>query len=122
MSQDTKKILIVDDEEGIRESLKLILSDHYELMLTDDGSQCLDILSNADDIGLVLLDIKMPQVSGLNVLKEIKEKYPAMKVIMITGYKSVETASEATSLGAAGYIVKPFKSDEILEVVGRNIK
>ena len=122
MSANSKKILIVDDEEGIRESLKLILSDRYELVLTDNGPQCLDILARAKDIGLVLLDIKMPQVSGLNVLKEIQEKHPGVKVIVVTGYKSVETATEASSLGAAGYIVKPFKSDEVLEVVGREMR
>ena len=113
---NTKKILICDDEEGIRESLKLILCDDYELILTRDGTQCLDCLANSRDIGLVLLDIKMPQVNGLEVLKEIKETFK-VNVIMITGYKSVETAAEAVRLGACGYIVKPFKSDEILEMV-----
>lgn len=119
--EKTKKILIVDDEEGIRESLKLILSDHYDLILTSDGSQALDILKNDNSIGLVLLDIKMPQVNGLDVLKAIKEAYPDKKVVMVTGYRSVETASEASKHGADGYIVKPFKSEEILETVKKYI-
>jgi DNA-binding NtrC family response regulator len=118
----SKKILIVDDEEGIRESLKLILSDYYELMLTDGGEQALSILESAKDIGMVLLDIKMRKVHGLDVLKEIKEKHPKVKVIMVTGYKSVETAAEAARLGASGYVVKPFKSEEILETVKKNLK
>jgi len=122
MLSENKKILICDDEEGIRESLKLILGDHYDLTLVDSGEQCLEILKNDKNIGLVLLDIKMPQVNGLEVLKCIKETHPDLKVIIITGYKSVETASEASALGAAGYIVKPFKSDEILEAVGKIIK
>ena len=117
-----QKILICDDEEGIRESLNLILSDHYDLILTDSGEQCLDCLENDPAIGLVLLDIKMPKVNGLDTLKAIKEKKPHQNVIIITGYKSVETAHEATALGACGYIVKPFKSDEILEAVGKLIK
>ena len=112
-----KKILICDDEDGIRESLKLILSDHYDLILTKDGFQCLDCLSHAQDIGLVLLDIKMPQKNGLDILQQIKEKYPQLNVVMITGYRVVETAAEAVRLGAAGYIVKPFKSEEVLEAV-----
>ena len=117
-----QKILICDDEEGIRESLKLILEDDYELILTDGGEQCLDCLKNAKDIPMVLLDIKMPRNSGLEILAEIKQNYPQIKVIIITGYKSVETAAEATRLGASGYIVKPFKSDEILETVRRNVR
>ena len=118
----SKKILICDDEEGIRESLKLILGDHYDLILTDSGEQCLQCLDNDKTIGLVLLDIKMPKINGLEILRAIKEKYPELSVIIVTGYKSVETAAEASSLGASGYIVKPFKSDEILEIVRRNLK
>ena len=113
----SKKILICDDEEGIRESLKLILADDYDLILTENGEQCLECLEKAKDVGLVLIDIKMPKVNGLDTLKQIKEKQPKLKVIVVTGYKSVETAAEAVKLGAADYIVKPFKSDEILEKV-----
>ena len=118
----SKKILICDDEEGIRESLKLILEDYYPLILTTDGLQCLECLGNTKDVEMVLLDIKMPQASGLDILKKIKEKYPKVQVIIITGYKSVETAAEAVRLGASGYIVKPFKSEEILATVRKNIK
>lgn len=117
----SRKVLIVDDEEGIRESLKLILADHYELILADGGDQALDVLNHAKDVGVVLLDIKMRKVHGIDVLKNIKEKRPDVKVIMVTGYKSVETASEAAKLGASGYIVKPFKSEEILSIVLKNI-
>jgi len=121
MSNNSKKILICDDEEGIRESLKLILGDHYDLILTESSEQALQCLDNNKDIGLALLDIKMPKVNGLETLKAIKEKCPDLNVIIVTGYKSVETASEASSLGASGYIVKPFKSDEILETVKNHL-
>ncbi|MGE0267569.1 MAG: response regulator [Candidatus Omnitrophota bacterium] len=117
MSTNTKKILICDDEEGIRESLRLILEEHYELILTEDSDQCLDCLKNAGDIGLVLLDIKMPNKNGLDTLKEIKEKHPGQKVIIVTGYQSVELLSEIKKLGADGYITKPFDSKEILESI-----
>ena len=116
------KVLICDDEEDIRESLKLILGDHYDLLLTDSGEQCLECLDKDTSVGLVLLDIKMPKVNGLDVLKIIKEKRPGLNVVIITGYKSVETAHEAVSLGACGYIVKPFKSDDILAAVGKLIR
>ena len=117
-----QKILVVDDEEGIRESLKLILSDHYDVILTDGGEKALEVLEHAKDIGVVLLDIKMRKVHGLDVLKEIKTKHPKVKVIMVTGYKSVETAAEAARLGAVGYVVKPFKTSEILETIQNNLK
>jgi len=116
-----KKILIVDDEEGVRESLKLILGDLYNLILTEDGIQALECIKNAPDIGLVLMDIKMPKMNGLEVLSEIKKQRPDLKIIMITGYKAVETVAEAVKLGACGYIVKPFKSEEILKTVKKLI-
>ena len=117
-----KKILICDDEEGVRESLKLILEDHYELIVTDRGEQCLECLQNSKDIGLALLDIKMPKIDGLDLLKIIKEKHPNLNVIIVTGYRSVDTATEAARRGACGYIVKPFKSEEILQAAKKNLK
>ncbi len=118
----SKKILICDDEEGIRESLKLILCDTYSLIIVDSGEQAIDTLSKTKDIGIVFLDIKMPKVSGMDILKEIRKKHPSIKIIMVTGYKSVETAAEASRLGADGYIIKPFKSETILETVQKNLK
>ena len=115
------KIMICDDEEGIRESLKLVLGDHYDLIAVDSGEQALHTLAHAKDVKTVLLDIKMPKVNGLDVLKEIKSKYPHVKIVMVTGYRSVETAAEASRLGASGYIVKPFKSEEILEIIEKNL-
>ena len=89
------KILICDDEEGLRESLKLVLGDHYNLVMVDSGEMALEVLSHSKEIKVMLLDIKMPQTNGLDVLQEIKKKYPHLKIIMVTGYKSVETAAEA---------------------------
>ena len=116
-----KKILICDDEEGVRESLKLILGDLYDLIIVDGGEQALHILENTQDIKLIFMDIKMPKVNGIDVLTEIKSRFSSIKVIMVTGYRSVETAAEASRLGASGYIIKPFKSEEILETVRKNL-
>jgi DNA-binding NtrC family response regulator len=117
-----QKILICDDEENIRETIKLILGDFYELFLVSTGEQALYTLENNKEIKLCLLDIKMPKVSGLDLLSEIKSKYPNIKIIMVTGYKSIETAAEASRLGASGYIVKPFKAQDILDIVRKNLK
>ncbi len=116
----SKKILIIDDEEGIRESLKLILEDNYDIILAENPAQGIDIIEKSKDVSLILIDIKMPKMNGLEALKQIKEKRPDIKVIFVTGYKSVETASEAAHLGANGYITKPFKPAEILEAVKKN--
>jgi DNA-binding NtrC family response regulator len=115
------KVLICDDEENIRETFKLILGDLYNLLLVSNGEQALYTLENTPDIKVALMDIKMPKVNGLDVLKEIKNRFPKVKIIMVTGYKSVETAAEASRLGASGYVVKPFKSQEILETVKKNL-
>jgi DNA-binding NtrC family response regulator len=111
-----KRILIVDDELGIRESLKLILENDYDISEATNGQECLEYLKQ-DPVDLVLLDIKMPKISGLDILKQIKSINPDIKVIMVTGYKSVETATKSIQTGAIDYIVKPFNSKEILEKV-----
>jgi len=115
-------ILIIDDERGIRESLKLILEDFYPLILTDGPEAGRKVLEKTPDVALILLDIKMPQINGLDFLVELKEKYPATPVVMVTGYNFVETATEATQRGASGYIVKPFESQDVLKAVGKYIK
>ena len=121
-SKSQHKVLIIDDEEGIRESLKLILSDFYDLIVVENGDAAKDVLSQSrDDIGLMLLDIKMPRTNGLDILKDIKSLYNDLPIIIVTGYKSVDTAAEAVRLGANGYIVKPFKSDEILATVRKKM-
>ncbi|MFC1703556.1 response regulator [Candidatus Omnitrophota bacterium] len=117
-----KKILICDDELGIRESLKLILEKDYKVLSAVNGTECLDCLSQTADIDLVLMDIKMPQVNGIEILRQIKSNNPKIKVIMVTGYKSVETATEAVKAGASDYIVKPFNSKDILDTLKKVLK
>ena len=114
------KILIVDDDEGIRESLGLILSDFYDLIKTNDGVQALEVLKNNKNVFLVMLDIKLPKLDGFEILKQIKENYPDIKIILVTGYKSADTISKATELEADGYITKPFIPEDVLDAVKRS--
>ena len=120
MTTQTKKqtILVCDDEEGIRESFKLILEDHYDLKFATHGLEALEMLKNLSP-ALMLLDIKMPKIHGLEILKRVKESYPKLPVIVVTGYQSVEMAQEALKLGAADYIPKPFESKEISAAIQR---
>ncbi len=115
-----KYILICDDEEGVRESLNLILENDYNISFAVNGGEAIEHIKK-NPVDLVILDIKMPKMDGLETLKQIKRTKPAIKVIIATGYKSVETATEATKLGASDYIVKPFESKEVLQAIKKQI-
>ncbi len=115
------KILICEEEENIRESLKLILSDFFELIIISDNALCVETLKGAADIELVLLDIKMLKTTQLQILKDIKAHFPKVNVIIVTGHKNADAATEAVRLGACGYIVKPFRCEEILSTIRKNV-
>ncbi len=112
-----KKILICDDEEGIRESLNLILKDHHDLHFVKNGPECREALEKNPNFDIVLMDIKMPKQNGIDVTRDIKSRHPHIKVIIVTGYASAEIAQEAIAAGADDYIAKPFESKEILKRV-----
>ena len=116
MSKDPRRILIVDDEEGIRESFKLILGDHYHLIFATNAEQAISALQK-ESPSMALLDIKMPRINGLELLKQLKKARPTLPVIIVSGYQSIETAQEASKNGASDYIPKPFDSKQILETV-----
>jgi DNA-binding NtrC family response regulator len=112
-----EKILIVDDESFICENLERILKEeHYTTVIAQDGKSALAVLKE-EAIDLVFLDLKLPDIPGLEVLKSIKETDPDLLVIVMTGYASVESAVEALKLGAYDYIKKPFKADVIKLIV-----
>jgi len=114
--QDTPRILVVDDELGPREALREILQPKYQVMLAESGSEALQLLSTAH-ADLVLLDLKMPDMDGLEVLKAVKEADASVEAIMITGYASLETVRGAMTHGASGYLIKPFGGDEVESAV-----
>jgi len=109
-----KTILIIDDEASIRESLSGILADEGFLALSaEDGQQGLSLLED-EQVDLVLLDIWMPGLDGLEVLKRIKETQAELPVIMISGHGTIETAVQATKMGAYDFIEKPPSYDKII--------
>lgn len=113
MMNERKTILVVDDEEFIRITLKKIFDEeNYKVILTGSGREALDTINN-NDIDLALLDINLPDINGIEVLKRIKQTRPDLLVIVATGYASVESAIDAIKLGAYDYIKKPFKADAI---------
>ena len=115
------KILICDDDEVIRESLKLILADHYELVLVDTPAMVEDVLSHSHDIQVLFLNSQMLKTIEPEVFKKIKKNSPQVRIILVGGYKSAETAAEAARLGVSTHIVKPFKSQEILDTIKKTV-
>ncbi len=116
------KILIIEDEKSMRDVLRILLEgEGYEVASAADGIEGLDWL-NRDIFDLVISDIKMPKVSGFEVLKRAREISPDTLVIMITAFGTTESAIEAMKLGAYDYIHKPFKIDEIRLIVKKAIE
>ncbi len=116
MSKQRKaKILVVDDEENIRRSLKMILEyEGYSILEASSGEEALDAVEDIVGLDLVMLDIQLPGRDGLDVLAEIKKRPYTPEVIMVSGHGTVKTAVEATKLGAYDFIEKPLHRERVL--------
>src|SRR5947207_3835011 len=114
-------ILVVDDEPGLRESFRLILDEAYEVIDVPDGPSALDVLRSSQ-VDLVLLDIRLPGMDGIEVLERIKALDEAVEVILVTAVKTVRTAVAAMKLGAFDYVTKPFEEDELLSLLRRPLE
>jgi len=110
-------ILIVDDELSMREFLQIMLEKEGYNVAAADGGESAMLFIDREPYDLMLCDMKMPRVSGLDVLKRSREKYPQVPVILITAYSSSESAMEAMKVGAYDYIQKPFLVDEIKLII-----
>jgi len=109
-----KTILLVDDETDLREVLDISLSHSgYTVFTAENGTQALSIL-NDNDIPVVITDIKMPGIDGIDLLRKIKGKNRETEVIMLTGHASMEVAIEGMELGAFDYLMKPIDLDDLL--------
>ena len=113
------RIFVVDDEEALRTVLGSELEgEGYAVQMAGDGDEAIKILeTNAFD--LILLDIKMPTVDGFEVLKFVKQKHPATKVIMLTGFADLKNAIESKKLGAEDFVSKPYDLVDLLTTVER---
>ena len=117
-----KTVLVVDDEKNIRETLKDVLEDEgFEVILSENGKSALEILGrNAVDV--VLLDLWLPEVGGMDVLRITKEEFTDIQVIIISGHGSIDTAVKATKMGAFDFIEKPLSIERVINVVDHAIK
>lgn len=113
----TKKILIVEDEETLRESLERVLSrEGYNVVSIDSAETALNLLDN-DLYDLIITDVILPGITGIELLKKIKERAPEQIVVIMTAFASLETAVESLRAGAYDYIIKPIMHEEIKQVV-----
>lgn len=117
MTTSSNKILIVDNDQDVRIGLFEILShDNFQVMAAENVTMALEMVAD-DQPDLVLTDLKMPDGTGLDLLKNLKVQIPDLPVILVTGHASVDTAVEAMRLGAHDYILKPFQREAVLETV-----
>jgi DNA-binding NtrC family response regulator len=114
-------ILVVDDEPNVRESFRLVLEDAYDVIDVPDGAAALDAVRTAS-VDLVLLDIRLPEMDGIEVLERLKALDEGVEVILVTAVKTVRTAVAAMKLGAFDYVTKPFDEDELLSLVRRALQ
>ena len=116
MSPKTKTVLIVDDDEGMRDTLKAILKRDYLVLTAATGEEGLTVLKR-EDVDLILLDVRLPGINGLEMLTIVKENYSLVEVIMVSALSEVEVAVTAMKQGAYHYITKEFDYDGLRSLV-----
>jgi NADH:ubiquinone oxidoreductase subunit E/ActR/RegA family two-component response regulator len=115
------KILVIDDERGMREGCRRILEpENYQVLTAENGTQGLD-LARTDRFDMALIDMKMPDIDGLEVLKEIRKIDAEVIPIIISGHGTIEAAVEAMKAGAFDFVTKPFTPDQLLKVIDKGL-
>lgn len=115
---NNSRILIIDDEEPIAELVKASLEDHYNVAVATSAYSGIKYM-NEHRADLILLDIKMPGMNGLEALEKIRAQHPEVIVIMLTAYASTQNIEKARNLGAYGFITKPFDVNELRNCIAR---
>ena len=121
MEKQSKVLVVDDDPFALRSIADVLGGESYQVVTAASGSEALDMLRQ-DSFHLVLADLKMPEVDGLEVLRQARELAPQAVVLMLTGYASVESAIEALREGAYDYLVKPCSADELKLKIERGLE
>ncbi|MCP9465602.1 MAG: response regulator [Nitrospira sp.] len=114
-------VLIVDDETGPREALKLLLRQNFHICVAENAATALHILGT-QPVDLVTLDQRLPDKSGLDLLRDIKQRHADVEVIIITGHGCLKSATESLHQGAAGYLLKPFNTNELTTLITQTVQ
>ncbi len=121
----TGKIMIVEDEEDVREAIKLQLeSANYNVLEAENGEEAIKVLkseSNMINCGLILCDIRMPKVNGLECIAYFREQAPGIPIVVVTGFPDTEMAVDLMGKGVKDYLVKPVEKTKLLAVVEKMI-
>ena len=119
---NTMKILVVDDEDIVLDSCQAVFElEGFEVMLVPSADKALKAMQY-EDFSLLIVDVKMPKHDGIYLMKKIKEQWPDIPIIVMSGYSTTETIQEAFKVGAASFIAKPFEPDELVKTVRQIIE
>ena len=114
------KILVVDDDMSVSTAVRITLEDKYDVATVYSAADAFKHLDN-HKVDLVLMDIKMPEMNGLEALKEIRKRHPGANVVMLTAYPTEENMQKAWESGAKGFLSKPFELDELRSFVDHSL-
>ncbi len=119
------KIMVVDDEADIRNIIKMHLEEKgYNFLEAEDGEQAINLLKTGDNLvncGLILCDIRMPKVNGIECIEYFRDQAPGIPIVVITGYPETEMAVELMKKGVKDYLVKPIEGEKLLEIVNKHV-
>ncbi|MFO8165627.1 MAG: response regulator [Thermodesulfobacteriota bacterium] len=122
LTMNIMKILVVDDEDIVLDSCQAVFElEGFEVMLVPSADKAVEAMQN-DNFALLLIDVKMPKHDGMYLMKKIKEQWPNIPIIVMSGYYTAETIKEAFKMGAANFIAKPFEPDELIRTVRQIIE
>jgi len=116
-----KKILVVDDETNIRNLIKNILGSEYRISTATNGIEALELLKE-EDFNLIILDINMPQMDGVEFMEQLKKRNISTPVVIVSAFSDPEKLIKIFKLGASDFVIKPFSSDQILETVHKTFE
>src|SRR6266550_1364069 len=122
MTERSMRVMIVDDEEVLRDVLEVVLRrEGFDVVLAESGEQALNML-DGEEVDLIILDVMLPGISGIDTLRAIRISNPTLPVVIITAYSSIDGAIEAMKHGAFHYIPKPFKNEEVVLTVNKALE
>ena len=119
------KVLIIDDEVDVREVLKLHLSEeNYQIIEAENGEEAIELLNSGDNminVGVILCDIRMPKVNGIECIQYLRKEAPGIPIVVVTGFNDPELMRGLLKIGVKDYLVKPVKKDMLISVVNKQV-